>query len=443
MGASWTRPARQVTASFAVAALVGTLLLLLPVSRTPGSPADLMVASFTTVSALCVTGLITVDTATYWTPFGQAVILALIHVGGAGVMALATLLALTVRGRLGLRGALVAQAETHTGSLGDVRRVLVRIVVVMLGVETAAALVLAVRFRVGYDLGWAGAAWHGVFHAGSAFNNAGFALWTDNLIPFVSDGWVILPLVAAVVLGGLGLPVLRELGRGWRRPSRWSLHTRLTVNGTLVLLLVGTVLFWLFERAPGGTLAPLGPGGRALGALAGGAFPRTAGFNSVDYALVSDETEAITTVLMFIGGGSASTAGGIKVTTFLVLVYVVLAEIRGEPDVTIGRRRLATAVQRQALAVVVLALALVTTSLVAVMALTDLPAIDLTFEVVSAFATVGLSTGITADLPPAAQVILMVLMFVGRVGSITVASALALNTHHRHYRLPEERPIVG
>lgn len=443
MGASWSRPARLVTTAFAVAAVVGTALLLLPVSRTPGSAADPMVAAFTTVSALCVTGLITVDTATYWTPFGQGVILALIHIGGAGVMTLATLLALTVRGRLGLRSALVAQAETHTGSLGDVRRVVGRIVLVMLTVETAVAVVLTARFWSGYDLGWPAALWHGVFHAGSGFNNAGFALWSDNLVPFVTDAWVILPLVVAVVLGGLGLPVLRELRWSWRRPSRWSVHTRLTVNGSLALLLVGAVLFWAFESGAGGTLAHLGPGGQALGAVAGGTFPRTAGFNTVDYAQVSDETETVTTVLMFIGGGSAGTAGGIKVTTFLVLAYAVLAEVRGEPDVTIGRRRIATSVQRQALAVVVLALTLVTTSLVAVMALTDLPAIDLTFEVVSAFATVGLSTGITAELPGSAQLILMGLMFVGRVGSITVASALALNTHHRRYRLPEERPIVG
>lgn len=265
MGASWSRPARLVTTAFAVAAVVGTALLLLPVSRTPGSAADPMVAAFTTVSALCVTGLITVDTATYWTPFGQGVILALIHIGGAGVMTLATLLALTVRGRLGLRSALVAQAETHTGSLGDVRRVVGRIVLVMLTVETAVAVVLTARFWSGYDLGWPAALWHGVFHAGSGFNNAGFALWSDNLVPFVTDAWVILPLVVAVVLGGLGLPVLRELRWSWRRPSRWSVHTRLTVNGSLVLLLVGAVLFWVFESGAGGTLAHLGPGARPWG----------------------------------------------------------------------------------------------------------------------------------------------------------------------------------
>lgn len=443
MRALWGHPARLVAGAFAGAVVLGTLLLMLPASRPPEASADLMVAAFTTVSAVCVTGLITVDTATYWTPFGQAVILALIHVGGLGVMALATLLTLAVRGRLGLRSTLVAQAETHTTALGDVRRVLGRVVVMMLAIEAVVAVVLILRLRQSYGQEWGSAAWEGVFHAGSAFNNAGFSLYSDSLTGFVADPWIIVPICSAVILGGLGFPVLRELRHRWRRPATWSLHTRITVWGSVILLLVGVSLFALFETTDGGTLAGQGIAGKALGSLAGGVFPRTVGFNSVDYGNVRDETEAITTMLMFIGGGSAGTAGGIKVSTFFILGFVILAEARGEPDVSIGGRRVGTDVQRQALSVSLLAVGLVAVAIVATMTVTDLPAIDVSFEVVSAFATVGLSTGITADLPPAAQIILMALMFVGRVGSITVASALAVNTRHRHYRLPEERPIVG
>ncbi len=402
-----------------------------------------MVASFTTVSAVCVTGLITVDTATYWSPFGQGVILALIQVGGLGVMALATLLTLAVRGRLGLRSALVAQVETHTSALGDVRRVLRRVVLMTLALEAVVAAVLTARFRVAYHDEWGSAVWHGVFHATSAFNNAGFTLWSGNLTEFVADPWIIGPICVAVILGGIGFPVLRELRHRWRHPGAWSLHTRLTIWGSAFLLVIGVLLFAVFETTDGGTLSGEGVMGKLVGSLAGGVFPRTAGFNTVDYADVRDETEAITTALMFIGGGSAGTAGGIKVTTFFILGYVILAEARGEPDVSIGGRRVGTAVQRQALSVALLALGLVAVSIVLTMIVTDLPAIDVGFEVVSAFATVGLSTGITADLPPTAQVILMGLMFIGRVGTITVASALAVNTRHRHYRLPEERPIVG
>ncbi|MGB5951017.1 MAG: potassium transporter TrkG, partial [Ornithinimicrobium sp.] len=248
---------------------------------------------------------------------------------------------------------------------------------------------------------------------------------------------------AAVVLGGLGFPVLRELRTRWRTPSMWTLHTRITVWGSVLLLVLGTAAFWAFEASSEGTLQQMSPAGQLWGSIAGGVFPRTAGFNTVDYGLIKDETQAITTGLMFIGGGSAGTAGGIKVTTFFLLGFVIWSEVRGEPDVTIGGRRINESVQRQALTVALLAVGLVAGSIVLTMIVTDLPAIDVSFEVVSAFATVGLSTGITSELPPTAQIVLMSLMFIGRVGSITVASAIALNTKHRHYRLPTERPIVG
>lgn len=442
-GRATASPARLITGAFALAVIVGTLLLLLPISRQPGTPADVMVAAFTTVSAVCVTGLTTVDTATYWTPFGQAVILGLIQVGGLGVMALATLLTLAVRGRLGLRTTLVAQADTHSTSLGDVRVILLRMVVMMLSIEAVVATVLTLRFHFAYGSDWDAALWQGIFHAGSAFNNAGFALFSDNLMGMVTDVWIIGPICAAVILGGLGFPVLRELWHRWRTPRHWSLHTTLTIWGTVVLLGLGIAGFWIIEGLPGGTLDGMSPGGQAIGALGGGVFPRTAGFNSVDYGQVRDETEAITTGLMFIGGGSAGTAGGIKITTFLILGAVILAEVRGEPDVTIGHRRVSADVQRQALTVVLLAVGLVALAVFITLSVTNLPMLDVMFEVVSAFATVGLSTGITPDLPVAAQLVLMALMFIGRVGTITVASALALNTRTRRYRYPEERPIVG
>lgn len=435
-------PARMVTLGFLLVMLVGTALLLLPVAYTPSGSGDLLVAAFTTVSALCVTGLVTVDTASYWSPFGQAVILVLIQIGGFGVMTLATLIALTVRGRLGLRTSLAAQTDTHSRSLGDVRGIVGRMLRLVLVIEGAVFVALTLRFRLGYDYAWDRALWHGLFHAVSAFNNAGFALYADSVIGFAQDIWVIGPLCVALVLGGLGFPVLKELLRG-RRPRTWTVHTRLTVWGSVLLMVIGVAAFWVFESGASGTMAGQSLGGRAVGALGGGLFPRTAGFNGVDYGAVTEETQAITMILMFIGGGSAGTAGGIKVTTFLILAAVIWSEVRGEPDVVIGHRRIGAAVQRQALSVALLAVGLVISATVLMMILTDLPALDLGFEVISAFATVGLSTGITAAVPASGQVLLMVLMFLGRLGPITVAAALALNTRHRHYRLPEERPIVG
>lgn len=436
-------PARLVTLGFLLQAIVGTSLLLLPVSRAPGTEADVLVAAFTTVSATCVTGLTVVDTATYWSTFGQTVIMLLIQVGGFGVMTLATLLALVVRGRLGLRTTMAAQADSHAQALGDVRRVLRRMFWIILTVESVIALLLFLRFRFGLGYGWGTAAWHGVFHAVSAFNNAGFALYSDNVMGFVGDIFVIGPLCLALVVGGLGFPVITELVRGVPT-QRWSIHTRTTVWGTLALAVIGTLLFWAFESGPGGVLHGLDPWGRVVGALGGGLFPRTAGFNSVDYAAVSDQTNAVTTVLMFIGGGSAGTAGGVKVTTFFILAFVIWAEIRGEQDVVVGRRRISEAVQRQALTVALLAVGLVVSATIYLMARTEAhrPA-DLLFEATSAFATTGLSTGLTAALPADGKLLLMLLMFLGRVGPITFATALALNTRPRHYRVPEERPIVG
>ncbi|MDQ3095630.1 MAG: TrkH family potassium uptake protein, partial [Actinomycetota bacterium] len=335
-------PARIVPASFLIAVVVGTLLLMLPISTPGPTRPPVLTAAFTSVSAVCVTGLITVDTATYWSPFGQAVILGLIQVGGFGIMTLATLLGMLVGGRVGLQSSMIAQAETHTLNIGDVRHVIRRIAVTILLFEAIFALVLTIRFRSAYDESWGQALWHGSFHAVSAFNNAGFALYDDSLIRFVADGWIILPICVAVIAGGIGFPVLFELRRRWRSPNRWSVHTRLTVYGSALLLALGTTAFLALEWSNDQTLGPLSVGGKMLAGIAGGVFPRTAGFNSVDYGSATPETLAVTYVLMFIGGGSAGTAGGIKVTTFFLLGYVIWSEVRGEGDTNIAHRRISS-----------------------------------------------------------------------------------------------------
>ena len=437
------QPARIVPLAFLGAVLVGTGLLSLPFATADSQRAPLLVAGFTSVSAVCVTGLTTVDTATFWSPFGQVVIMALIQVGGFGIMTMATLLGLLVGGKLKLRSSLIAQAETHTLNIGDVRHVIRRIAVTMLLFETVIAAVLTVRFRVTYDDSWAEAWWHGVFHSVSAFNNAGFALFSDNLMGFVDDAFIAFPICVAVIAGGIGFPVLFELRRRWRHPELWSVHTRLTVYGSAILLVLGTVGLLALEWSNQGTLGPLSTWGKVVGGITGGVVPRTAGFNSVDYAQITPETLALNYVLMFIGGGSAGTAGGIKVTTFFLLAFVIWSEVRGERDTTIAHRKVGGATLRQALTVALLAIAVIASGTMVILLVTDLALDVVLFEAISAFSTVGLSTGITADLPPVGQATLMVLMFVGRVGTITVASALALKTRHHHYHLPEERPVVG
>ncbi|MCU1519032.1 MAG: ATPase [Pseudarthrobacter sp.] len=438
-----SHPVRSVPLAFLAVIVLGATLLMLPLARTADDPDIAMDALFTAVSAVCVTGLVTVDTATFWTPFGQALILGLIQVGGFGIMTLATLLALLVRKNIGLRGQLVAQSETHTLNLGDVRSVLLRVAKLMIGCEAATAAVLTGRFWIAYDQNPATALWHGVFHAVSAFNNAGFGLYSDNLIGFAEDPWIIVPICLAIIGGGLGFPVIIQLLRGDVKARNWSVHLRLTIYGTLGLLVLGITLFGAFEWNRAETLGPLSVTGKLLGSLAGGVFPRTAGFNSIDYGLASPETLMVTDILMFIGGGSAGTAGGIKITTFLVLGFSIWNEVRGRDEVTIAHRSISASSQRQALSVALLGVAAVVSGTLALLLLTDYSLEKVLFESISAFATVGVSTGITYNLPPSAEWVLMALMFLGRIGTVTVASALALSSRPRLYRLPEERPVIG
>lgn len=442
VGAALTAPGRLVPLAFLTAILAGTLLLSLPLATSSGESHPLA-AAFTAVSAVCVTGLVTVDTATFWTPFGQAVIILLVQVGGLGIMTLATLLTLVVGGRLGLTTTLRAQAENRTLGFGDVKDVLTRIVVSVALAELAVAVVLTLRFWLAYHDDVPTALWHGGFHAVSAFNNAGFALFSDNLVSFVGDPWIIVPICGAIIAGGFGFPVFFELLRNWRRPESWSAHTRLTVVGYTTLFVVGVGVFLWFEWDNPGTLGPLDLPSKLLGGLGGGVFPRTAGFNSIDYGNIRPETLVINLVLMFIGGGSAGTAGGVKVTTFFLLAFVILSEIRGEPEVTIGSRRIAPAAQRQALSVALLSVGIVSAATIALVMMTHLPLDRIAFETVSAFGTVGLSMNLTPTLPPPAQLVIMAVMFCGRVGTVSVASALALRSRTRLYHLPEEHPIVG
>ena len=436
-------PYQVLVVAFASAIAVGTLLLLLPLSRAGGGSAPFMTALFTATSAVCVTGLVVVDTPSYWSGFGEAVILGLIQIGGFGIMTMASLLVLLVSRRIGLRTRLTAAAETKSLGIGDVRGVLTGVLKVTMLFEVVVAVALSLRFALGYDEPLPRAVYHGVFHAVSAFNNAGFALYSDSLMQFVTDPWVCVPIAAAVVFGGLGFPVLFELRRHLRQPRSWSLHTKLTVTVTLALLVIGSVFVTAAEWNNPGTLGELDRPGRLLAGVVHSVMPRTAGFNTLDTAQMHDGTLLGTMILMFIGGGSAGTAGGIKVTTLAILLLVIYAEVRGEQSVNAFDRRIGSRVQRQALTVVMLSIATVVVATLAIIELTRLPLTDVAFEVVSAFGTVGLSTGITAELPAPAQLLLVLVMFLGRLGPITLASAIALRERRRLYTLPEGRPIVG
>ena len=367
----------------------------------------------------------------------------LIQIGGLGVMTIASVVGLAVIRRLSLRSRLTAAAETKSIGLDEVRGMILGIVRVSLGVEGIVAVILSLQFGLTYGKPFGEAVWLGVFHAVSSFNNAGFALFSDSMMSFVSDPVICLSMSAAIILGGVGFPVIMQLRRHFTNPRLWTMNTRLVLWGTVLLLVLGTVFITLLEWDNPRTLGALDWPARLLAGFFQSVQTRTAGFNSIDTSAMHSTTWFGIDALMFIGGGPAGTAGGIKVTTFAVLFFIVVAEVRGDAVVNVFGKRLSRAVHRQAIAVALIAAALVATSTGALMLLTGLSLDQTAFEVISAFGTVGLSTGITAEVTVVGQIILVLLMFIGRLGPITFASALALRERRLLYQLPKERPIIG
>ncbi|WP_328705906.1 TrkH family potassium uptake protein [Erythrobacter rubeus] len=422
---------------------LGTLLLLLPIARAEEGGAPFMTALFTATSAVAVTGLIVVDTPTYWTGFGQGVILFLFQIGGFGIMTAATLLGLVAGRTFGLKDRMATQIERSRLDIGDAKSVLKLVLAITLVVEAIVTAILTLRLRLAYDYDWGSALWNGLFQAVSAFNNAGFSTYSDSLMGFQSDAIILAPIMIAVIITALGFPVMQELRERPFEFERWTLHSKITVTGTVVLLLAGWLGMMAAEWTNPETLGPMQLGEKALNAAFHSVMPRTAGFNSLDVGSFRDETLMGNYLLMFIGGGSAGTAGGIKITTFVLILAIVVSEVRGQRDAVLFGRRVHQDVERQALSVVVLALLLIAVATSILLAITPHSLRDILFETVSAFSTVGLSTGITGELPVLGQLVIIVLMFVGRVGTITVATALALGAARRPYRYPEENPIVG
>jgi len=444
-------PTQIVVMAFGAAVVVGTIFLLFPFSTAAGNSTDFVTAFFTAVSAVCITGLTVVDTGTHWSGFGQVVILFLIQLGGLGIVSFATLVGLLISGRISLRDRLNTLSEAKIIGIDNVPALLRTILLVYFGFEIALAIYLIARLRITYDESMGDAMWNGIFHAVSAFNNGGFSLYSDSMASFSQDLFVVAPIAIAVIVGGLGFPVLIELHeRIWGlnkqyngKPKRFSLHTRVTLAATIVLLTLGSMFIASMEWNNPKTLGGLSILEKLWNAVFMSAMPRSGGFSSVEVGDMDPATWLGLDFMMFIGGGSASTAGGIKVTTIAILFFIIYTEVRGETAVNVGNRRLPRSIQRQALTLVSLYAMLIIFSTIFMAATTDFSLDELLFDVISAAATVGLSTGITPDLPDFAKVWLAILMFVGRLGPVVIASALALRVTRRHYELPKERPQIG
>lgn len=435
-------PARMALLVFFAIIVAVSGLLLLPIAKAGPGGAPVVDAVFTATSAVAVTGLTTVDTATYWSSFGQGVIAVAIKVGGLGIMTLASILGLAVSRRIGLTQRMLTASETGTTALGEVGTLVRAVVVASLSVEALLTLALLPRFlTMGEPFG--AALWHAVFMALSIFNNAGFVILEGGMTQFVGDWWIGLSIVLGTAIGAVGFPVILELARHWRTPRRWSLHTKLTLVTYWALAAVAAVAIGFFEWTNPGTVGDRPVGDKILNALVASVNGRSSGLSLVDVGEMREATWFLQDALMFVGGGSASTAGGIKVTTFAVLVLAIVAEARGDRDVEAFGRRIGSSTVRLAVSVAFLGATLVGVATLLLLAVTDLHLDVILFEVISAFATVGLSTGITADLPTAGKYVLAGLMFAGRTGTITVAAALAIRERQRVIRYPNERPIIG
>ncbi|PID54032.1 MAG: potassium transporter Trk [Micrococcales bacterium] len=435
-------PARFALAAFTAVNAFFVALLQLPIATASGQRAPFVDSLFTAVSATCVTGLVTVDTAAYWSTFGHVVILNAIAVGGLGIITIASLLSIMVSARMGLNYRLLAARETKTERLGELGSLLSVVLVTTLAIETVIVAVLFPRLVLAGE-SVRDALWHSVFYAVSAFNNAGFIIHEGGLPTHPGDWWLTVPIMVGVFLGSLGFPVLLAVRRNLRRPAKWGLHAKLTLSMTTALFLASVVLLGWFEWRNPQTLGQLTPGQKVLAAIFLAVMPRSGGFNTVPTAELEHTSMLLTDAMMFVGGGSVSTAGGIRVTTLAVLFLVIVAESRGDRDVEIFRRRIPTDSLRLAVSVTFVGATLVLIGSLILVETTRVSLDLVLFEVLSAFATCGLSTGLSAELPDAGKYVLTALMFIGRTGTMTLGAALAMRERSRMFRQPEERPIIG
>ncbi|TFD31560.1 TrkH family potassium uptake protein [Cryobacterium cryoconiti] len=448
-------PSRFAILVFTALVLVFTLLFSLPIATVDRSITPLHDALFTAVSVICVTGLATVDMATHWSAFGNVLVVVGVNIGGVGVLTLASLMGMVISRRLGLRARLMAASDTnpsriHAGPvnegqairLGEVGNLLVTVAISAFVIELVVAALLFPRIlAVGTPAGEA--LWQSVYYAAMAFTNSGFSPNVGGLTPFAGDYWFLSALMLGAFLGSLGFPVIYTLARGWRSPRRWSLHVKLTLFTTVALLVAGIATYLLLEFDNPKTFGSLSAGDAIFQSLFLSVMTRSGGFATFDISDLNGASLLATDMLMFIGGGSASTAGGIKVTTLAILFLAAFAEASGRTQMEAFGRRIPGDILRLAVSVVLWGATTVAVSTILILQISQAPLDLVLFDVISAFATCGLSTGLTAELSPAGVYVLAATMFLGRIGTVTLAAALAASQSRQLFSRPEERPIVG
>ena len=442
-------PAKVMVIGFASVVLLGALLLNLPIATKSGESIGLLDALFTATSAVCVTGLIVVDTATYWSIFGQVVIITLIQIGGLGFMTIATMFALLTKKKINLRERLLIQESLNQKDLSGMVRLTRYVILITFLIEGIGAILLSFTFIPQFGLGRG--VWYSIFHAISAFCNAGFDLMGSvsgpftSLTSYVDNFMIVMTISALIILGGIGFPVMLDVIRT-KKVSRLNMHSKIVIVTTAILIGIGSIFIFVVEFNNPKTLGTLSLPGKLLAAFFQSVTARTAGFNTIDLTLIKESSLFIMMILMFIGASPASTGGGIKTTTLASLAITVRSFISGKGDIEVFERRISGATITKAIGIFFIATALVVFGTLA-LSLTDegFTLVECGFEIISAIATVGSSIGGSPNLTIMGKVIVMIAMFIGRVGSLTIFVALLSKGARKKppVRYPEGKIIVG
>lgn len=436
-------PPKILVLGFAIIIFIGACLLTLPIATEDGNGLPFLNAVFTATSATCVTGLIVVDTGDTFTMFGEIVILALIQIGGLGFMTFATLLFLLLGKKISLKERLLLKEAFNNISMAGLVKLVKRILLFTALIELIGGLILSIRFS--FDMPIGKAIYFGFFHSISNFNNAGFDLMGgfQGLTAYVADPFVVLTICALITIGGLGFIVMNELYE-YRETKRLSVHSKIVLSATVILTVGSTLLIFLFEYTNSKTIGDLTGMGKILGSFYQAVTPRTAGSNTLPIGDLTHSTLFLTILLMFIGAGSGSTAGGIKITTFAVLAATLWAQIRGKEDVVLFRRRIVIETILKALTVAMCGMVIVVFVTI-FLSITEQKHSFMMylFEATSAFGTVGLSMGLTPELTPAGRILIILTMFAGRLGPLTIAFAITKRRKPEAFHHPKGNIMIG
>lgn len=420
--------------------IIGSFLLNLPMATKTGESVGYIDALFTSSSAVCVTGLVVVNTGEFWSLFGQIVIIIMIQIGGLGFMTMATLVALILGKKINLKERLIIKEQLNQSTMSGLVRLTKYVILLTLAVEGIGAILLATKFVPIYGIGKG--IWFSAFHAISAFCNAGFDITGNSMVPFVNDLGINIIISLLIIFGGIGFSVIFDVSKH-RKFSKLSLHSKLVLTITIILLLSGTIIFYLIEMNNPATLGALKEGSKFIASFFQSVVTRTAGFNSLDIGSIKDTSAFLFIIFMFIGAGPASTGGGVKLTTFGVIILAVLTSVKGERDVVAFKNRISNDIVRKSLAIVTISITLIIIVSFILTVTEDVVFLELLFEATSAFGTVGLSRGITPNLSNVGKIIIMSTMYIGRVGPLTMAFAFAQRRNKRNYRYSEGNIMVG